>query len=105
MAVEVAFCRVGNLGGRRGIGIIGVRKRERIALDGTTTTTALDGEMIVVGNQETDMIRIAAGTTPDADATTENGAVTTAGYPLGSGMVSDPIVAVAGMKINAKAAD
>ncbi|MFN3549625.1 MAG: hypothetical protein ACK4U0_19230 [Mesorhizobium sp.] len=78
---------------------------EVIAVGASTTATAEDGEFIVVGNGETDMIRAAFGTTPDADATAANGLVTSAGFPIGAGQVSDPIIGVAGAKINVELAD
>ena len=105
MAVTVSFVRPGNLVSYPGIGIGQVRKMEVLSVSGTTTTTAEDGEFIVIGNDESSMIRAAIGTTPDADATSENGAVTTAGYPIGTGQVSDPFVAFAGAKVNVELAD
>ena len=106
MAVTVSFVTsaAGQSNGP-GIGIWRVRAMEVIAVGATTTTTALDGEFIVIGNAETDMIRAAKGTTPDADATAENGAVTSAGFPIGSGQVSDPVIASLGDKINVELAD
>lgn len=104
MAVEVVFLRGGNISGRAVDAIMSVRKREPLALDATTTITAEDGELIMIGNRETDMVRIAVGTTPDADATTAS-ASTSAGFPVPAGQLSPPIVATAGMKVNVKAAD
>lgn len=103
MAVEVVFLRGGNISGPIDA-IMNVRKRERLALTETTTITAEDGELIMVANQETDMVRIAFGTTPDADAVTATTA-TSAGYPVPAGQITPPIVATAGMKVNVKAAD
>jgi hypothetical protein len=105
MAVTVSFVTsaAGQSNGP-GIGIWRVRAMEVIAVGATTTTTALDGEFIVIGNAESDMIRAAKGSTPDADATAETSA-TSAGFPIGAGQVSDPVIATVGDKINVELAD
>lgn len=105
MTITVSFVRPSELTSYPGIGINQVRKMETLAVGGTTTTVAEDGEFIVIGNDESSMIRAAIGTAPDADATSENGTVTTAGYPIGAGQVSDPFVGLAGAKVNVELAD
>lgn len=82
-------------------GIGAVRVRENITIPGTTTETAKAGEMIVIGNAETSMVAAAFGTTPDAAATVQTTA-TTAGFPIGAGMTSYPIVPPLGAKVNIK---
>ena len=104
MSVTVSFVTAGGANSAPGIGIKRVRVKEVVSVPGTTTATAIDGEMIVIGNGEASMVAVAIGTAPDAAATAENGAVTTAGYPVGAGQVSDPFIGVAGAKVNIKAA-
>lgn len=92
MTVVVSFVRPKNLYSASGIG--SVRVRENLAVGGTTSATAEDGEMIVVGNGETSMVAVAFGSgSPDAANT---------GFALGAGQVSLPIVANAGDKVNVK---
>lgn len=102
MTVVVSFITSGGIAsGVSGIGR--VRAQERIAVGGTTATAAQVGETVLIGNGEANMIAVAWGTAPDAAATAENGTVTSAGYPIGAGMVGIPVVPGAGAKINAKA--
>ncbi len=102
MTVVVSFIVSGAIAqGTSGIGRI--RAQERVTIPGTTVTTAQVGETVLIGNGETTMVAVAFGTTPDAAATTENGSVTSAGYPIGAGMVGVPLVPGAGAKINIKA--
>lgn len=105
MTATVAFIKTGSPPGVPGVAIARVRAMETISVPGSTTTTAEDGEMIIIGNGEALMIRAAFGTTPDADATAENGAVTSAGFSIPAGQVSIPIAAVSGAKVNLKADD
>lgn len=105
MAVTVSFCKAGTPPGTTGLGVAVTRAMEVIAVSGTTTTTAEDGEFIIIGNAETSMIRAAIGTTPDADATAQDGTVTSAGFPIGSNSLSVPFCAVAGAKVNVELAD
>lgn len=64
-----------------------VRSRQNFAtlVSATTTDTAQDGEIAIVGNSGTTMIAVANGSTPDATATTSNGDVTSAGLPVPPG--------------------
>ncbi len=102
MSVTVSFLTAGP-GAGGVVGISKVRVKEVVTVPGTTTATALAGEVIVVGNGESSMVAVAIGSTPDAAATAETSA-TTAGYPVGAGQVSDPFLPVAGAKVNIKAA-
>lgn len=77
------------------------RVREDIALDGTTTAVAQDGEVALVGNAESSMIAVAFGTTPDPDATVAT-AATSAGIPVAAGGLCTLVLPV-GAKVAAKA--
>ncbi|MEQ1901870.1 MAG: hypothetical protein ABL866_14200 [Devosia sp.] len=103
MSVTVSFILAGP--DRSGLPAINrVRVKEVISIPGTTTATVAAGEMVVVGNGETSMVAVAFGTTPDAALTAEDGVVSSAGYPVGAGQVSDPLAPAAGAKVNIKAA-
>ena len=104
MTATVSFVTPNISGKAPGIGISRIRAKEVVSVPGTTTTVALDGEFAVVGNGEASMVAVAFGTAPDAAATAENGVVTSAGYPVGAGAVSDPLILPAGAKVNIKAA-
>jgi hypothetical protein len=108
MTCTVSFVTPAGLGSAPGIGIKRVRAKEVVTVPGTTTTTALDGEFIIVGNGDAVMNAIAIGATPDAAATAETGtpagATTSAGYPIAAGQVGDPFIAKNGDKVNIKAA-
>jgi len=108
VTVTVSFVTAGGANSSAGIGIKRVRAKEVVTVPGTTTTTALDGEMILIGNGEASMVAVAFGTTPDAAATSESlsgsSLVSSAGFPVGAGQVGDPIIGVAGAKVNIKAA-
>lgn len=98
MTVVVSFIKP------QGAGVIGmgdVRVRENLAVTGTTTAQAQDGEIIIIGNNETSMVAVAWGTTPDGAALAKT-AATTAGVPIGAGAVSYPITPKPGDKINVK---
>jgi hypothetical protein len=102
MTVVVSFITSGTIAnGVAGIGR--VRAQERVTIPGTTVATAQVGETVIVGNGETSMVAIAWGAAPDAAAVAENLPTTTAGYPVGAGMVGIPFVPGAGAKINVKA--
>lgn len=105
MSATVTFLRVGQVNSGGFGAIVGVRAFEIIALTETTTTTAVAGEVVTVMNNETSSIRVAFGTTPDADATAEDGQVTSAGFSVPAGQISDPISAFPGMKITIEADD
>lgn len=91
----------------RPLGFIGtpvvgeIRVREDIALDGTTTASTQDGEVIIVANNETDMVAGAVGTTPDPDATAKTTA-TSAGFPIPAGQ-TQVFFPATGAKFSAKA--
>lgn len=103
MTVSVSFI-VGKLYETGAVCVERVRAMETVAVAGTTTGTARAGELIIVGNAESSMIRVAYGTTPDADATAETGA-TSAGFPVGAGDISAPFIANAGDKVNVELND
>lgn len=107
MTVTVSFIRAGQIGSQadRDDIITRVRARETIAVSGTTTETAEDGELILIANSETSMIRAAIGTTPDADAMADNGEVTSAGFSIPAGLVGIPIQGFAGAKVNVELDD
>ncbi len=99
MTVVVSFIRVGPQYSASGIN--NVRIRENLTVGGTTTATAEDGEMVLIGNAETSMIAAAFGTTPDAATASRTGA-SSAGMPIPAGGQSYPIFPAAGDKINVK---
>ncbi len=102
MTIVVSFVKPVVTGVSPGIGIGEIRKREDIALNGTTTTTAEAGEFILVGNAEGSMVVIAFGSIPDADQATADDD-SSAGLSVPAGQNSEPLVAKAGDKVNAKA--
>jgi hypothetical protein len=102
MAVVVSFIRPKGVGSIDAPGIGDIRIREDITPPGTTTATAQDGEVVIVGNAEATMVAVAHGTTPDAAAPASTNA-TSAGCPVAAGAVSDPFVPATGSKINIKA--
>jgi hypothetical protein len=102
MTVVVSFLTAGSAGAGAN-GVNRVRAQERVTVPGTTTNTSRVGEIILVGNGETSMVAVAFGTAPDAAATVENPGVTSAGFPVGAGMVSAPITSGDGVsKVNIK---
>lgn len=99
MTVVVSFMKPGfNINAPM---ITNCRVREDLALDGTTTAVALDGEVALVGNAEADMICVAFGTAPDPDLTDET-AASSAGIPVAAGGLCT-LVLPAGAKVAAKA--
>lgn len=103
MTVTVSFCKASGSVSGPGIGVENVRVKEVVTVPGTTTITAESGEFAIIGNGETVMVAIAVGTTPDAAAVLQT-TLTTAGYPVGAGCVSDPFLMRAGAKVNIKVA-
>lgn len=100
MTVVVSFVRHAAKGTEVS-GVGAVRIRENITIPGTTTATAQDGEMIIIGNAETSMVAVAFGSTPDAAALVSTSA-TSAGMPVPAGAVGFPIIPAVGNKINVK---
>lgn len=92
MTVVVSFIRPRVSGVASGVG--SVRKRENVAVGGTTTTTAESGEIVIIGNGETSMVAVAFGSAPDAAVN---------GVPVAAGGVSYPLFLNSGDKINVKA--
>jgi hypothetical protein len=103
MTTVVSFVTPGSAGGSGANGVNKIRAQERITVPGTTTNVSAVGEIIIVGNGEASMVAVAFGTTPDAAAAADNSPVTTAGFPVGAGQVSAPLVpGIAGAKVNIK---
>jgi hypothetical protein len=102
MAVAVSFLRPVTAGG--GATAAGrVRKKESIAIAGTTTITAQAGEMALILNTESTAILVAWGSTPDAQAATETSATSAGvGIPIGwnGWLLLGPLAE--GDKVNAK---
>lgn len=101
MSVIISFVTPKGIGSIHAPGIGTVRVREDESLDGTTTATVAEGEVVIVANNETSMIAVAFGTTPDADATAAT-AATSAGVAIPAGQ-SLALVPAEGDKINVKA--
>jgi hypothetical protein len=102
MSVIVTFCKAkGIRGSAQNPAVAEARVRETLALNNSTTATITDGEIVLVGNNESAMILAAFGSTPDAAATAET-AQTSAGVPIGAGQVM-ALRPPAGTKINVKA--
>jgi hypothetical protein len=101
MTVVVSFITGGQITAGAS-GVKSIRKQERITIPGTTSTATQVGETVLIGNGETSMIAVAFGSAPDA-AATDASATTSAGMPIGAGMVGVPIVPGAGNLINIKA--
>lgn len=100
MTVVVSFVKAQSGGGVTSMGR--VRIRENITIPGSTTNSAQDGEIVIIGNGETSMVAVAWGTTPDAASTAENFPVTSAGAAVAAGAVSYPIRPATGDKVNVK---
>lgn len=101
MAVIVSFMRPGGLGSIHAVGVGRVRVRESLSLNGTTTASAVEGEMALLCSTEEGVVLAAFGTTPDAAATAATG-VTTAGFSVPPGTWV-PVALPVGAKINVKA--
>lgn len=101
MTVTVSFVTTESRNHTDTAGVAGCRVAEDLALNGTTTATALFSEVIIVANGETSMIRVAVGTTPNAAASSST-AATSAGVPIPAGLYQI-FVPKPGDKINVKA--
>lgn len=102
MSVIISFCKAKGIRGNSGNPAIAeVRLREDESLDGVTTATVQAGEIVLIGNNETSMISVAFGTTPDADALLATDA-TSAGVPVPAGSVL-ALTPPTGSKISVKA--
>lgn len=75
---------------------------EEVAVPGTTTREVQEGESVIVFNSESSDVRVAWGSTPDADAADETDD-TSAGLPLGAGSESPVLIPEPGSNINIKA--
>lgn len=67
--------------------LTGARKYENITVPGTTTASALEGEVAVIVNDEASTVSFATGTAPDA-ATATAVAGSTAGTPVPAGQTA-----------------
>jgi hypothetical protein len=101
MTVQVIFFKAKGVGSVHSPGVGDITAREAVTIPATTSRAVADGEIVVVLNEETSAVLVAYGTTPDATATAST-AATSAGYPVPAGLVSPPIVAPTGAKINVK---
>ena len=102
MTVVVCFVTPKGIGSAHAPGIGDVRVREDITVPGSTTATAAEGEVVIIGNGEAAMVAAAFGSVPDADATDETSS-TSAGFPVAAGSVTGGIVVREGDKVNIKA--
>lgn len=101
MTVTVSFITSGQIGpGASGVKTI--RAQERLTIPATTTNQTQVGETVVIGNGEAGMVAASFGSAPDA-ATTTATVASSAGMPIGAGMIGLPIVPGAGNFINVKA--
>lgn len=102
MTVVVAFCKAAGVrGNSANAAIASARVREDLALDGVSTETVEAGDIVIIGNAETDMIAVAFGIDPDADTTAAD-ADSTAGIPVAAGDVV-AFTPVVGSKVSVKA--
>lgn len=101
MAVLVSFITPRGIGAISAPGVGDCRVCENITVPGTTTATALPGEMVLISSGEAALVRAAHGTAPDAAAADRTSA-TSAGYPVPPGILV-PVVPKAGDKISIKA--
>lgn len=101
MAVKVSFIRPKGIGAIEAPAIGSCRVCETIAVPGTTTAAALDGEIAVIVSTEATAVIAAHGSAPDAAATASTVA-TSAGYGIPPGQTV-PVVLSAGDKISIKA--
>jgi hypothetical protein len=101
MTVVVSFITGGQISAGAS-GVRTIRAQERLTIPATTVTAALVGETVLIGNGEAGMVAAAFGSAPDAAATTAT-ASTSAGMPIGAGMVGIPIVPGPGALVNVKA--
>jgi hypothetical protein len=87
MTVVVTFVKTQGIEGAYaapGVGVI--RVREDVTVPGTTTNSVQDGEVVIVGNAESNMVAVAFGNEPDAATT---------GYPVAAGSVKRPTLSIA----------
>jgi hypothetical protein len=82
MALIVSFGMPAFIGSNAMLAMGKIRATESIAMGGTTTIAAQDGEWAFIRNTETAAIKVAHGLVPDASATTAT-AQTSAYYGLG----------------------
>lgn len=74
MALLVSFGKPGYLGSLAVLGLGECRVSESVALGGTTTNAAQDGEIALLISTESAATYVAQGLTPDASATTATNA-------------------------------
>jgi len=100
MTVSVSFMKPDGIGSINAPGLGRCRTRETITVPGTTTASLEAGEIALLCSGESAVVLAAAGTTPDAQATTAT-AATQAGVPVPPN-VFVPVVGKVGEKINIK---
>ncbi len=103
MSAAVVFFKPAGIGAIAAPGVGVVRVQETITVPNSTTAAAQEGEAVMVYNGESGAVAVALGTAPDAAATSANGDVTTAGFPVGHSQTSHAFVAKAGQKVSVKA--
>lgn len=101
MPVKVSFMRPGTMGSVNAVAIGTCRVCETITVPGTTTATALPGEIAYLVNTEAAAVVVANGTAPDAAATAAT-AATSEGFGVSVGN-DVALVLNGGDKVNIKA--
>lgn len=101
MPVLVSFVTPKGIGSVDAPGIGSCRVSEVVALDSVSSNAAEDGEIVLLGSSETNIVRGAHGKTPDAAASAKTEG-TSAGYPVTPGQVT-VVVPNTGEKISVKA--
>lgn len=99
MSIVVSFFTPKGIGSANAPGVGRVRLRETITVGSTTTGTALEGEWVMIGNNESSMVAAALGSAPNGAATAQT-EKTTAGFPIAAGGLSMPLEARAGDKVS-----
>ncbi len=102
MTITVSFCSPAGIGSVHAPGIGRVRAREDLVVGGTTSSSAAEGEVVLVFNSEATPVAVAFGTAPDAAAVIETGG-TSAGLIVPEGTMGVPLMVARGWKINVKA--
>jgi len=101
MPVKVSFMPPGFVGSLSVIGVGRCRLSETITVPGSTSASALSGEIVLVCSTEANAVVVAHGITPDAAATNST-PLTTAGYAL-EPLHTTAIPLVVGDRVNIKA--
>lgn len=100
MTCRVMFMAHSGIGGSSA-GVGPVRISESVAVNGTTTASAQDNEVVLIYNGEATGVMVAWGSTPDG-ATTTSTSASTAALVIPAGQMSEAIVPGAGAKFSVK---